>query len=484
MNTYKIYLAGNFIITDQKLDVENPYTQQVFATTYLAGKEELEIAITQAQRVQEELKNTPSFERYAILMHISNRLKQERERLGSLLSEESGKPIAYAIAEIDRSVQTFLIAAEESKRLPKEYISLDWTVAGKGKEGIIKYFPIGLVAGIAPFNFPMNLAVHKIAPAIAAGCPIILKPASSTPLSTLELAKIIDETTLPKGAVSILPMDRNMGNQLVTDNRFKLLSFTGSPAIGWKMKEQSGKKKVVLELGGNAGVIVTESANMEKALTKCLFGAFAYSGQICIHIQRIYVQENLFDDFVEEFKKRTMNLKFGNPQNADTQISVMIDEENALRIKSWVHEAKHSGAKILAGGKQTGAYYEPTIITNTSTDMKICALEAFGPIVIIEKYKTFEDAINMMNNSVFGIQAGIFTNNLKEANTAFNRLEVGGVIINDIPTFRVDHMPYGGIKESGIGREGIKYAILDMMEPRVMVMDNNESHNAHSNLTH
>lgn len=470
---YKIYLAGQFVNTNQKLDVENPYTGKVFASTYLAGKDELETAIAKAQKVQNEMKNLPSFQKYEILMHISKRLTEDRERLGIVLAEESGKPFVYAVGEIDRAAQTFLVAAEESKRLPGEVMSIDWTPAGKGKEGIVKYFPIGLVAGIAPFNFPMNLAVHKIAPAIAAGCPIILKPASSTPLSTLELAKIIDETSLPKGAVSILPMDRNTGNQLVTDDRFKLLSFTGSPEIGWKMKEQAGKKKVVLELGGNAGVIVTESADFEKAVSKCLIGAFAYSGQICIHAQRIYVQESLFEKFVEELKARTAKLKFGDPKEKDTQISAMIDEKNAMRIESWVNESVASGAKVLAGGKRSGTYYEPTILTNTNIDMKVCALEAFGPIVVVEKYKDFADAVRMINDSSFGLQAGVFTNNLKEANTAFSELEVGGVIINDIPTFRVDHMPYGGVKDSGLGREGVKYAMLDMMEARVMVVDKN-----------
>lgn len=473
MNTYKIYLAGQFVSTAQKLDVENPYTGKVFASTYLAGKNELETAIAKAQKVQNEMKNLPSFQKYEILMHISKRLTEDRERLGIVLAEESGKPFVYAVGEIDRAAQTFLVAAEESKRLPGEVMSMDWTPAGKGKEGIVKYFPIGLVAGIAPFNFPMNLAVHKIAPAIAAGCPIILKPASSTPLSTLELAKIIDETSLPKGAVSILPMDRNTGNQLVTDDRFKLLSFTGSPEIGWKMKEQAGKKKVVLELGGNAGVIVTESADFEKAVSKCLIGAFAYSGQICIHAQRIYVQESLFEKFVEELKARTARLKFGDPKEKDTQISAMIDEKNAMRIESWVNESVASGAKVLAGGKRSGTYYEPTILTNTNIDMKVCALEAFGPIVVVEKYKDFTDAVRMINDSSFGLQAGVFTNNLKEANTAFSELEVGGVVINDIPTFRVDHMPYGGVKDSGLGREGVKYAMLDMMEARVMVVDKN-----------
>src|SRR6218665_44819 len=293
MQYYKIYIGGEFAEAANTLEVINPFTQKTFATTYLAGAEELETAIKKAQSVKEELKNLPSYKRYEILLQIANELKNNREQLALVLCMESAKPMLYAVAEIDRAAQPFVVAAEESKRLPKEYISLDWTPAGENKEGIIQHFPVGLVAGIAPFNFPMNLAVHKIAPAIAAGCPIILKPASSTPLSTLELAKIIDKTALPKGAISILPMNRKAGNQLVTDDRFQLLSFTGSPVVGWEMKKNAGRKKTVLELGGNAAVIVTQSADLEKAITKCVAGGFSYSGQICIHAQRFYVQESI-----------------------------------------------------------------------------------------------------------------------------------------------------------------------------------------------
>ncbi|MBU2650811.1 MAG: aldehyde dehydrogenase family protein, partial [Bacteroidetes bacterium] len=348
---------------------------------------------------------------------------------------------------------------------------IDWTPAGTGKEGIVGYFPIGLVAGISPFNFPLNLAVHKIAPAIAAGCPIILKPSSNTPLSTLLLATIIDQTELPKGAVSILPMDRKTGNLMVTDERFKLLSFTGSPEVGWKMKEDAGKKKVILELGGNAGVIVSNSANLEKAVPKCVNGGFAYSGQVCIHTQRIYVQEDVFERFADMFVEQTRKLNAGDPENPETDISVMIDEENAKRVEVWVQEAIDDGAAILCGGKRKAAYFEPTVLTNTRFDMKVCSLEIFGPVVVIEKYRSFQDAVNEINKGRFGLQTGVFTNRIDEMNMAFHDLEVGGVIINDVPTFRVDHMPYGGVKDSGLGREGVKYAMMDMLEPKILVKD-------------
>jgi acyl-CoA reductase-like NAD-dependent aldehyde dehydrogenase len=469
MLNYKIYSAGSFIETSNQLNVVNPFNRTIFAQTYLAGTSDLEAAIQKANSVKAELKNLPSYKRYEILMEIAGEIKNTREHLANILCLESGKPIRYALAEIDRAMQTFIIAAEESKRLPKEYISLDWTSAGEGKEGLIKYFPIGLVAGISPFNFPMNLAVHKIAPAIASGCPIILKPASSTPLSTLELAKIIDKTALPKGAVSILPMDRKTGNQLVTDDRFKLLSFTGSPVVGWEMKKNAGKKKTVLELGGNAAVIITESADLIKAMPKCVMAGFAYSGQICIHAQRFYVHEKMFDKFIEQFIEASKKLKRGDPTKSDTEISNMIDEENAKRVENWIDESVQQGSKILLGGKREGNFVDQTVITNTNSSMKVCSEEIFGPVVIIEKYKTIKEAVQLLNDSVFGLQAGIFTNDSEEIEYAFNTIEVGGLILNDVPTLRLDHMPYGGVKDSGQGREGVKYAILDMMEARILV---------------
>lgn len=472
MERYDIYIGGSFQKTAKTLKVTNPYNNEVFAETYLGGESELETAISKARDAESAMKGLASFQRFEILRYVAHALSQRKDHLSRVLAQESGKPLIYAAGEIDRSSQTFLVAAEESKRLPREYIGLDWIPGGKDKEGIVKYFPIGLVAGISPFNFPMNLAAHKIAPAIAAGCPIIVKPASSTPLSTLELAKIIDETSLPKGALSIIPMDRTTGMKLVTDERFKLLTFTGSPDVGWKMKKEAGKKKVVLELGGNAGVIVAQSADIDFAVRRCIFGGFAYSGQVCIHAQRIFVDRKLFDEFLERFVVAAQNLKSGDPLSPETQISAMIDEPNAKRVEDWLSEAVRDGATILCGGKRVGAFFEPTVLTNTGKSMKVNCLEVFGPVVTVEPYTIFQDAVHMVNDTNFGLQAGVFTRNMNDINYAFNNLEVGGVIINDVPTFRVDHMPYGGIKDSGLGREGLKYAILDMMEPKILVTDN------------
>ncbi len=471
MKTYNIYIAGQFIETDTPLEVLNPYTGQTIAQTFLAGTQELNTAIEKGISLEKELREMPVYQRYEILMQIANSIKDKREYLAAILVQESAKPMRYALGEIDRATQTFLVAAEESKRIPNEYLSIDWTPAGKGKEAIIKYFPIGLIAGIAPFNFPLNLAVHKIAPAIATGNPIILKPARSTPLSVLELAKIIDKTTLPKGAVSIVPMDRIAGNQLVTDPRFKKLSFTGSPQVGWQMKAQAGRKKITLELGGNAGVLVSDKGNIDLAVQKCLVGGFAYSGQVCIHVQRIYVLETVFDAFITKMIAGTQKLKQGNPEEMSTEITSMIDENNAKRVASWVQDAVAEGAEVLCGGKRNGTYFEPTIITHTKPEMNVCRLEIFGPVITIEKVTDFEAGIREINHSEYGLQAGIFTDSIQEINTAFQHIEVGGVIHNDVPTFRVDHMPYGGIKNSGFGREGVKYAMRDMLEPKVLVKD-------------
>ncbi len=469
MTEYPIYAGGKFLKTADKLSVSNPYTNQAFAYTYLADKLIIDNSIQKALSVQNRLKAMPSYQRFEILQRILEGIKLQREEFARLIALEAGKPMRYALGETDRAIQTFLIAAEESKRLPKEYITLDWTSAGTGRDGIVKYFPVGLVAAISPFNFPLNLAVHKIAPAIAAGNPVVLKPARKTPLSTLKLAQIIDSTSLPKGAVSVIPADRKNGDMLITDSRFRMLSFTGSPAVGWKMKARAGKKKVILELGGNAGTIVTESCDLEHAVKRCLLGGFAYSGQVCIHAQRFFVHQSVFMQFTENLRDSVNQLKKGDPLSLETDISVMIDSDNARRVQEWINEAVANGAKIITGGNSNDAFVEPTILTNTNNRMKVCNREIFGPVITVESYSTFDEAIKQINDTEFGLQAGVFTNKLTEMNQAFEQRETGGVIINDGPTFRVDNMPYGGIKNSGFGREGVAYTIKEMMEAKILV---------------
>ena len=469
MNQYLIYSAGKFITSNQVLEVKNPFNQSLVATTYLADQFILEEAIIKSLAVKEELQNIAPQKKHNILKQISNEIYANRKRLAEVLSLESAKPLKYALAEIDRSAYTFAIAAEESKKDNTQHLALNRINNTDQREGVVNYFPIGLIAGIAPFNFPMNLAVHKLAPAIASGCPIILKPASRTPLSCLELAKIIDRTELPKGSVSILPMDRATGNILVKDERFKLLSFTGSPDIGWKMKAESQKKKIVLELGGNAATIITESADLKDALTKSLMSAFAYIGQIYIHAQRFIIHTSLYQKFTDELKELALNLKYGDPLFETTDVSNMIDEENAIRVEKWINEAIQQGAQLICGGKRNRSYVEPTILTNCNHTMKVYAEEVFGPVICINSYQTIEDAIDQANNTKFGLQCGIFTNNETELNKCFKQIEVGGVIHNNVPTIRYDQMPYGGVKESGLGREGVRYAMLDMLEPKILV---------------
>lgn len=469
MESTKIFLAGEFIETSKTLKIHYPYNGELFATTYLATEDHLEKAILAADSVRNELKTMPAFRRSEILLHLRNRLSEMHETFSQTICAESGKPIRNARAEVDRSIAIFTAAAEEAKRLPREYIGIDWTAAGKGREGLIKYFPVGIVGGISPFNFPLNLAVHKVAPAIAAGCPIILKPSTLTPLSTLLLATLIAETDLPAGAVSILPMDRTTGNKLVTDERIALLSFTGSPEVGWKMKNQAGKKKIVLELGGNAGVIVSDDCDLMNAIEKCVQSGYSYAGQTCIHAQRIFVHEKVFEKFIAGFSDAVGKLVIGDPMSDDTNMSVMIDEPNAERVEAWVNEAIHDGAELVTGGNRIKNLYDPTILIKANNSMKVCNQEIFGPVVTISSFKDFNQAIEMMNDTRFGLQAGVFTNRITEMDAAFNSLEVGGVILNDGPSFRVDHMPYGGLKDSGYGREGVKYAIMDMVESRILV---------------
>ncbi|MDO9510296.1 MAG: aldehyde dehydrogenase family protein [Bacteroidales bacterium] len=463
------YLAGTFTSEGKTLEVHNPFDGTLVGTAYQVTEIQLNEAIEAARAIRYDLQEMPSWKKYEILMAIASRLNNEKEFFARLIASESGKPIKSAFAETERAIQTFRIAAEESRRLPSEYLSLDWARSTETKEGLVKYFPAGIVAGISPFNFPLNLAVHKIAPAIAAGCPIILKPSSLTPLSTLYLAKIIHECDLPAGALSVLPMDRPSGNLLVTDERIKVLSFTGSPEVGWMMKNQAGKKKVVLELGGNAGLIVSQPTDMDDVVKKCVNSAFSYSGQVCIHTQRIFVLSHHFEHFISRFVEEVSALKSGNPLDDATDISVMIDIENAKRVESWIQESVIEGGRLLIGGKRHNSYVEPTVITNTHPDHKVCSEEVFGPVVVIEPIGSLDEGIRRINESRFGLQAGLFTDSLQEINTAFKRIEVGGLIINDVPSYRVDHMPYGGVKDSGFGREGVKYAMYDMLEARILV---------------
>jgi glyceraldehyde-3-phosphate dehydrogenase (NADP+) len=468
---HPIYLAGEWAESDDLLVVDNPANAGTPAgATYNASEAQYERAVQAAVDAFEEMRVLPAYERGRALREISAGIKARREELGRLLSLEAGKPIRDALVEVDRASLTFRLGAEEAERMYGETIPLDIMASSKGRMGITRRFPIGPVAGISPFNFPLNLAAHKVAPAIAAGCSIVLKPPSKDPLVMLTVAEIIDSVGLPAGAVSILPMTRELGDRMVADDRFKLLSFTGSPSVGWRMKERAGKKKVVLELGGNAGVIVDKTADLDWAVKRSIVGAFAYSGQVCISVQRMFVHEDIRDAFLEKFNAGVAALKVGDPSDPTTDVGPMVDAGQAARTKRWVDEAVALGGRVVVGGTADGAFFAPTVLENVPISAQVCSNEAFAPLVVVFPFTDFSDAIRQVNDSFFGLQTGVFTNDLGHAWQAFNELEVGGVIVNDIPTYRIDHMPYGGVKDSGLGREGLRWSIEDMTELRIMVL--------------
>ncbi len=463
-----IYLAGEFVEAGTPLDVRDPATDELVATTFQAGGEELERATVAAVEAFDHTRRLASFERRDALAHVAACIERDADELATLLSRESGKPIKDARGEVARGALTFRTAAEEALRINGEWLPLDWSAANRGRHGIVRRYPIGPVAGISPFNFPLNLAAHKVAPAIAAGCSIVLKPPSKDPLTMLRIARYVAETDLPKGAVSILPMDRPTGDRMVSDERFKLLSFTGSPSVGWKMKAEAGKKKVVLELGGNAGAIVDETADLEWAVERLVYGSFAYAGQVCISVQRIYVVRDVYPEFERRFVERVGKVKVGSPLDPETDLGPMVDEAAVERTHRWVTEAIDAGARALTEGRPDGRWYTPTVLTDVPRGAMICSEEAFAPVVNLFAVDSFADAVRDINHSRFGLQCGVFTTSLDRTLMAHDELEMGGIIVNDVPTWRTDSMPYGGVKDSGLGREGLRWSIEDMTEPRLL----------------
>jgi glyceraldehyde-3-phosphate dehydrogenase (NADP+) len=468
---HPIYLAGRWVESPDRLIVANPArSDEPAGATYLATPQQYEEAVAAAVAAFEQTRRLPAYERGTALRKISAGIAERREEIGRLIANESGKPIRDSLTEVDRAVLTFRIGAEEAERIGGEVIPLDLNPASRGRTGITRRFPIGPIAAISPFNFPLNLAAHKLAPAIASGNPIVLKPPTKDPLTMLRVAEIVATAGLPEGAVSILPMTRETGDRMVSDDRFRLLTFTGSPAVGWEMKSRAGRKKVVLELGGNAGVIVDKSADLDWALGRILAGAFSYAGQVCISVQRLFVHEAIWDEFMERFVDGARKLRLGDPLDPTTDIGPMVDAAAVARTQAWVAEALSMGGRILTGGIADGSYFPPTVLADTPREARVCRDEAFAPVVVAEPFDDFGSAIRGVNDSRFGLQAGVFTNDLAHAWSSFEALEVGGVIVNDVPTYRIDHMPYGGSKDSGQGREGVRYAIEDMTELRIMVL--------------
>lgn len=467
---YPYYLANEAVYDNADLDVTDKFSGAVATRVALADAAAIDQAIAAAVAAEAPMAALPPYERQAILNHCVKRFSERADELADALCIEAGKPIKDARGEVSRLIDTFRVAAEEAVRIGGEVLNLEIAPRAKGYRGFTKRVPVGACSFISPFNFPLNLAAHKVAPAIAAGCPFVLKPASRTPIGALIIGEILAETDLPKGAFSILPCHRDGADLFTEDDRLKLLSFTGSPAVGWDLKARAGKKKVVLELGGNAACVVDENTHLDDAVARIIFGAFYQSGQSCIGVQRIYGHHSQYAELKQRLVEKAKQLKMGDPKKEDTFIGPMISEGEAKRLEKWIQEAVAAGATLLCGGKRNGAMLEATLLENVPRHCAICTEEAFGPVAVLESFDDFDEVLERVNDSAFGLQAGIFTRDLYRAQKAWDVLDVGGVVIGDVPSWRVDNMPYGGVKDSGLGREGIRWAIADMTEERLLVI--------------
>jgi acyl-CoA reductase-like NAD-dependent aldehyde dehydrogenase len=463
--------AGRWQQTATTTKILNPFNGDIVAEVCQAGAGDLEVAVQSTLEGTRVMRDFPGHLRSSLLQKVSVLLDARAEEIARTIMAEGGKPITDARREVSRAVHTFSIAAEEAKRIAGEMLPLDWTPATEAHWGLTRRFPIGPILGITPFNFPLNLVAHKVAPALAAGNAILIKPAPQTPLTALLLGEVIMEAGFPEGAVNIVPCSNPIAERLVTDPRFKLLSFTGSAAVGWMLKGKSGKKKVVLELGGNAGVIVEPDADLDWAAQRCASGGFVYAGQTCISVQRILVHESIADAFTKKLLALVALVKTGDPADDATVVGPLIDSSATRRVESWIQEAVAQGARVLAGGARKESILEATVMSQVTPSMKVSCEEVFGPLVTVTPYRQFEQAVAMMNNSPYGLQAGIFSQDVNRLFAAFRDLEVGAVLANEIPTFRAEHMPYGGVKDSGLGREGVRYAIEEMTEPRLLVLN-------------
>src|SRR6202790_5582406 len=464
-------LDGKWRSDGERIEIYSPGSRQRVGATYRATAADAEAAIRAATRAFEATRRMGGYERQRVLRAVSSGIEKQSEELARMVALEAGKPIKTARTEVDRAVFTFSVAAEEAVRVGGEYLPLDWQGSTAGRWGIVRRFPLGPIAAITPFNFPINLVAHKVAPAIAAGCTIVLKPAPQTPLTALRLAQIIEQAGWPAGALNVLPLSNDDAGILVSDDRLKLLSFTGSTAVGWALKRKSGKKRVVLELVGNAGVFIGADANLEYAADRCVTGGFGYAGQTCISVQRILVEQSVYGKFTDILVEGVKKLTTGDPMEESTDVGPLIRESDAIRVTNWVEEAVRAGARLLCGGSRKGSIVNPTVLTGTKPDMKVNCQEIFGPVVTVEPYQNFEEALRRINNSHYGLQAGLFTRDVKLLFQAYDELEVGALIAGDIPSFRIDQMPYGGVKDSALGREGLRYAIEEMTEPKLLVMN-------------
>jgi acyl-CoA reductase-like NAD-dependent aldehyde dehydrogenase len=465
------YIGGAWVETAEYAPLYAPYSGEQLAEIPLADAETVEKAIAAAEEAASVMRRMPAYQRARILEKMAALLNERLEEAAKIIALEAGKPIKTARGEVIRTIQTYKFAAEEAKRIHGETLPLDAAIGGEGRLAYTVREPLGVIGAITPFNFPMNLVAHKVGPALAAGNTVVLKPASQTPLSAFFLAQIAEQAGLPAGALNVITgSGGKVGDLLVTDPRIKAITFTGSPAVGMDIRNRAGLKRVTLELGSNSAVIVDRDVNLDEVIPRCIFGAFAYSGQVCISVQRMYVVKELYDTFVEQFVAETRKLKGGDPLAETTDYSAMISPKETERALAWIEEAKQRGARVECGGETEGRVLQPTVLTGVPADAKVSCQEVFGPVVLINPVESVTEAIALVNDSRYGLQAGLYTNNLSLALQAADELHVGGVMINDVPTFRVDHMPYGGVKESGMGREGVKYAVEELTELKLVVI--------------
>jgi acyl-CoA reductase-like NAD-dependent aldehyde dehydrogenase len=471
LGEFGIQVGGSQRETGETYEIKSPYDDSIVAVVHRATPDDVEDAIAKAVAAFETTRHLPSWKREQILTQISQGIAARREELGETIALEAGKPLKTALVEVDRAVFTFKIAAEESKRIYGEIVPLDWLPGNEGRRAEIRRVPLGPIAGISPFNFPLNLVAHKVAPALAAGNPILLRPASQTPLAALKLAEIIYETDWPKDAFAVLPCSTDTARPLVEDDRIKLLTFTGSPVVGWGLKNKAGRKRVTLELGGNAAVIVNDDADVEYAAERIAWGGFTNAGQTCISVQRVFVHEQIYDRFAQELVRRVEALKVGDPLDPDVDVGPVIDSGNAERIEEWLDEAKEAGAEVLTGGERENSVWRPTVLAGAPETARVSCDEVFAPLLGLTKFSDVDEAIDAAGRSEFGLQGGIFTHDVRVIEKAFDRIDVGGLMVNDVPTFRIDHMPYGGVKASGAGREGLRYAIEEMTELKLLTIN-------------
>lgn len=465
------FINNTWVETGEKLAVLSPWSGETVGEVSLAAASEWEAALAAARNAAVTLKAFSSLERRNLLAGLAAGVKARQQELARIIVAEGGKPITYARGEMQRGVLTLSLAAEEAARIGGEVIPLDLTPATRGRWGLTRRFPLGPILGISPFNFPFNLVAHKVGPALAGGNPIIVKPSSATPLTALTLAEIYEQAGLPPGGLQVLPSSSQVAENYVADDRIKALSFTGSAAVGWRLKNLAGRKKVILELGGNAACIVDADADLESAAARAATGAFYQAGQVCIAIKRLLVHQDIYGAFKKIFLRALQDkVVVGDPSRMETVVGPLIDHEAAAKVRQRVQEALDGGARLTAGGLGQGNLMPATVLENVTRDMAVWREEVFGPVVVLAPFADFNQALEMANDTVYGLQAGIFTRNLAHAWQAFETLEVGGVIINDSPAFRVDNMPYGGVKHSGFGREGLRYATEELTEPRLLAL--------------